>query len=529
MKKTTMNSKLLKLILLCLFTLLSSNFNAQDDSKNGDAKEEKNESDGQTTGGEEDESDGDEDDKEEQTTNDFSKTKTLEFGITQYLDFNLPEGKGALVGVKLEKLQGKKKKRLAREYYQRNYLNSENDGFKEETNKIITFEKKDDKTYTLKIPPLEANSFYRIKVTVVDKEPNLYSAFRLMHKEGNDDYFFVEKKWMSMIKEISKNNGDYKLFYTTTKPELLKYKDWISKFDMNNLNENERIALYDSTFVFFPILNFKPPSFSKVKHFADSIQKREIFKFPEDYDIFNSPDDKNFTSYYDYINIYNFFLENLKSSFDSNPALYFNDFYELVKLVKGKIQIANKSYLRDGLYGEAIKPNYIKTIDLIINSSTHDLSTYTEAFETGYKRFLTPDFGFVTYGQPDSENFRGTPFVGVNVALAPMNKNVPLDLSDKDPLKRLALHVGVTLESIAEENRRDDFFANKSLMLGFSYKFLTQATRFNFGGVLYKELDAINGNKSLAIYPYVGLSIDLEIRTWLHALVPSLTGNFKKD
>ncbi len=463
---------------------------------------------------------------EEQVANPITKTKTLEFGITQYLDFTLPKDKGGLVGVSLEKLAGKNRKKTARNYYQNNYIRDEDVSFKVVADKVITFNKKDDKTYTLKIPPLEANNFYKIKVTTVDKEANIYSAFKLMHEEGKDDYYTEEKKWMTMIKNISEAYKPYRLLYMAKKKEVMKFKNSLADLELKNISEKDKLTLTKLIYEAFPILNFNErPEFDKILNYAVFVKGNSDFSYKK-LDEFSKT---YFKSEYDYINIYNFYLNNLKEKFDDEPGKYYSDYTSLIKLVNEKIQEENDKYLEDGVYKETVRPNYLKEIKLILSNEILDLSTYTESFQTSYQRYLTADFGFITYGQPDSENFRGTPFVGVNIALSPMNKNVPLDLSDKNPLKRMAFHVGVTLESVAEDSRRDDFFNNKSLMAGFSYKVFTQATRLNFGGVFYKDIDAVSGDKSLAVYPYVGLSIDLEIRKWLHELVPSLTGNFKKE
>ena len=123
--------------------------------------------------------------------------------------------------------------------------------------------------------------------------------------------------------------------------------------------------------------------------------------------------------------------------------------------------------------------------------------------------------------QSNSTLTGGSPFVGVNISLTPVNKNTPYHLSDLSFSQRVSLHTGVILESLKEENIREDFFNGMSLMVGLGYKFGTQSTRINVGGILYNDINQITGGKSIAIQPYVALSIDIEIRKWLSEFIPS--------
>ncbi|MFD2588979.1 hypothetical protein ACFSQJ_18790 [Croceitalea marina] len=100
-------------------------------------------------------------------------------------------------------------------------------------------------------------------------------------------------------------------------------------------------------------------------------------------------------------------------------------------------------------------------------------------------------------------------------------------LSDLSCKQRLAFHTGITITSLEESNKREDFFNRVSWMIGGSYKAFTQATRLNTGVILYNKIDAISGDKSLGFAPYFGLSIDLEIGKWIQKSIPSIGGNFK--
>ena len=159
-----------------------------------------------------------------------------------------------------------------------------------------------------------------------------------------------------------------------------------------------------------------------------------------------------------------------------------------------------------------------------------NLSTYPNSFQTAFKRTLVPDFGYVAFINPGSNSASrgGSPFVGVSISLTAVNKNTPLALTKHSFSQRFAFHTGVILESIKEENVRDDFFQGMSLMIGGSYKVITQSTRIISGVIIYNKIDAVSASKSIAIQPYIGLSIDIEIRKWLAEIIPSFGKNFKK-
>ncbi len=171
-------------------------------------------------------------------------------------------------------------------------------------------------------------------------------------------------------------------------------------------------------------------------------------------------------------------------------------------------------------------PNYLKQIRPITqNVST--ISTHPLNFENSFKRSLVPDFGLLVNRFPGNE-YRGLPFVGVHIPFQPVNKDVSMAESRLSFGQRTSFHVGITLSSIAEENVRDDLFSNYSLMLGFGHKIIHHALRLNTGVIAYNKIDAVNGDKSFALTPYLGLSIDIEIRKWLEEIIPSFTENFKK-
>ncbi|CAM4367718.1 hypothetical protein [Gillisia limnaea] len=215
---------------------------------------------------------------------------------------------------------------------------------------------------------------------------------------------------------------------------------------------------------------------------------------------------------------------------DNKSFITHNDFENTVinSLEKEKEEYINNEK-KNNRPDESIS-NYIGQIArAVVYSKSNPVTTYPEKYETGYKRTLVPDFGYITYIPYEGSIKGGSPYVGVYISLSPVNKNIPLKLSQLSFSQRFSIHTGVTLNSLEKTGFRDDFFSNYSLMLGGGYKILTHSTRLNFGGVLFKKTDAISGNSSVAIQPYVGLSIDIEIRKWLEGIIPTFTKNLKAE
>jgi hypothetical protein len=144
-----------------------------------------------------------------------------------------------------------------------------------------------------------------------------------------------------------------------------------------------------------------------------------------------------------------------------------------------------------------------------LSSTTASLDFDTR---TGYT--ITPDFGYVYYGFQKDFNAM-TPYVGFQLEFRYFDKNIPFNLiHPKSPWHYLSFTTGLTLTSLKKEGKRDDFFASKSLLVGLGWR-LSSATRVTFGGILFNKEDVnpLIDNKRLTITPFVGLSIDLRIKS----------------
>lgn len=426
--------------------------------------------------------------------------------------------------------------RLKKEY-SKGYYNSLNRvEYFEKSNKVedlggkkVIYLKTDGDKVSVLVPPLKPNRFYQIKIPHSTRY-NLYSLFKAMNEEGFDkkDKYKENQDWMEIIQVLNLDT-DYKMVYIPSISELKDYKEKLKDFDLGDslpnvldiLTKTQKTLIRKITLESFEILNFrKNASIEKIIDFA---------KWASDLNEVTSEECGDFLKYFlipDYLRIYDFYFNNLKEK-----ILDYNDVENVKSVLQNAIR-AKKSFY--GMYPEANPaPNFIGPPMAVLTGAFMDLSgkqiaydsfnTFEFDFKTNFKRSLVPDFGYV-WNLPTIENGLngGQLFVGVNISLSPVNKNVPLTLSNLTPGQRLSIHTGITLNSLAKENFREDFFGSNSLLLGIGYKALTQSTRLNGGVLLFQQLDPINGSKSLGVHPYIGLSIDIEIKKWLESTIPNL-------
>ncbi len=436
------------------------------------------------------------------------------------------------------------KKSKSKGFYNTNNDDFYNKFFDAVPNVKVTWNKKDgdNNLYETVIPPLKPNRFYRLKASCYESE-SITGLFLMMHDEKNTNWFTEDKEWMKLLKLLSDKNGDYSITYDPTLAEMQHYKSLIKDIDLSDLDLKE--AEYISGITDAKEIEKKKEELKSKKAKiinALKIAAKRVFvilNFTENQDKYTDQDLVKYSKWIlsksefketdvtqfstdivdapDYVNVYNFYEKYLLGKFNDQtikPG-------KLLEEINDAVNMETETF-QDGQF----LPNYLGEFIPEILSNTVPISTYSTSFKSSYELSLVPDFGYVAYLSDNESTPRGgNLFVGVNISLSPSNKDVPLQISRLSIMQRLAIHTGVTIGSIEEANVRDNFFGNYSLLVGASYKVLTQGTRVNVGGMFYNKLDAINGSKSIAIQPYIGISIDLEIKKWLQSLFPNIKIN----
>jgi hypothetical protein len=166
-------------------------------------------------------------------------------------------------------------------------------------------------------------------------------------------------------------------------------------------------------------------------------------------------------------------------------------------------------------------PNYFSDINVF------DADTYTFDFQTRTSTYITPVFGYAVFGfQKDYTDF--VPYLGFQVNLQPMNRNVPFALiRNKTLLQRLCVTTAWTLRSVSSPGKRSDFFGNSSSLITAAGFKLSHVFMFNTGALWFKEInpDPYSTEKSLKASFTLSFSVNLAIHDLLNGftnLIPSL-------
>lgn len=198
------------------------------------------------------------------------------------------------------------------------------------------------------------------------------------------------------------------------------------------------------------------------------------------------------------------------------------DFRVLLSEFKSEIinnQINIQNYLSQDDTIKMIVNKNNDSQDLFFNVKNYSSTTTVLDFEKRSKFQITPDFGWIWYGF--QEDFNGfSPYLGFHINFRYINKNVPFN---RLPNKKCAdLHywsfmTAWSLTSIAEEGKREDFFANSTFLTGIGFR-INNALRVTAGVNWFYKLDPnpIIETKSIAVTPYIGLSVDLDVKQFLN-------------
>lgn len=136
-------------------------------------------------------------------------------------------------------------------------------------------------------------------------------------------------------------------------------------------------------------------------------------------------------------------------------------------------------------------------------------TTTTADGRTHQKNYVSIDAGVLYAGDLGI----GALYVGSNIYFRPVNKNAPLSTVSSIG-RRLAMTVGLTISSVADENEktRSDLFWNQSLVLGAGYR-LASSFRAGGGALVFRQSDPnpLVTRKSAAVTWYLSFSFDLDL------------------
>lgn len=161
---------------------------------------------------------------------------------------------------------------------------------------------------------------------------------------------------------------------------------------------------------------------------------------------------------------------------------------------------------------------------IILNGASHILN-----LETRSKNVITPDFGMAFPNLIQKNTSYGLlPYLGFHINFSPIDRDAVYRSYKKSLAQQLSLSVGVSMVSIKDSTtqiRKLNFFEKGSLLTGIGYR-LSEIIRIVGGYQWYFEVPVSNVavEKKFKGYPYLGVSVDLSIKSLLNGLGDILPG-----
>jgi len=143
------------------------------------------------------------------------------------------------------------------------------------------------------------------------------------------------------------------------------------------------------------------------------------------------------------------------------------------------------------------------------NERASSESVSTAEGRTEQKNYVSLDIGLLYAGDISI----GALYVGSNIYFRPVNKDAPLTAVSSLG-RRLALTVGVTVSSVADENNRtrSDLFWHQSFVLGGGYR-ITSSLRAGGGALIFRQSDPnpLVTSRTAAATWYASFSYDFDV------------------
>ncbi|GAB3858094.1 hypothetical protein GCM10028822_32840 [Hymenobacter terrigena] len=173
-------------------------------------------------------------------------------------------------------------------------------------------------------------------------------------------------------------------------------------------------------------------------------------------------------------------------------------------------------------------------------------TTVVASFESRTKFSITPDFGLVTtrIGKDGGNPYALMPYLGFQVNLRPLNRDIPFWMYKHKPLHYASIMVGYTQVSIDNGPKKSpgadsvaNFFNKSTLITGAGFR-LGNAVRLTGGLVWYFQYNTSNPDvkpivydrRRLQTWPFVGVSVDLSLTTLLNGIseiIPGISRRFQ--
>jgi len=139
------------------------------------------------------------------------------------------------------------------------------------------------------------------------------------------------------------------------------------------------------------------------------------------------------------------------------------------------------------------------------------------SFQSRAKSLVSADIGLAAV--------RGVgvvPYFGANFYFEPVNKAIPLSVRGS-PGDRLSLTIGLTTQSVAQANDRDNLFGSFALLAGAGYRF-ADPLRVTVGGMVLRDVpaDPLSTAQPVRVTPFLSLSLDWDVKETLGKITDKL-------
>lgn len=436
------------------------------------------------------------------------------FGVPIMKIIDLDTSEPKVIGFKLYKIKKKYK----------TYNNPCFECYEEEDRCVLHNLHANKKQYILHIPPLDPNSIYRLK-KVYEFPPDFISLLKELKKNSDSlvsikqykttNGIILADRWIKSLKFINKKLKNTTLYFSPSAEQLKNIKN---------------IQGTDHSYIKNQILMLIPEMATHRLESKDTFQKlKESIKKIRDTQLIEELGTQEYLKLYkdvDWVRLINFYIENrskLDRAIDTceNSNVQFNmiKFFDTFDAEqKAKHFIEDKDHFISNFHRGLIEISTRK--DILFNSYSFD-------FMTRAKSVITPDFGLCYYPPLLGSSLHGaSPFIGINISLKPINKNIPYIFSRKHIEDWLSFHLGFTLANIGHSSDQvSSLFWNQNLIAGVGLKPFGHSTRILFGTMVFKKNDPFRNISELALAPQMSISFDLEIGKWLHD-IKVLPSNF---
>jgi hypothetical protein len=145
-----------------------------------------------------------------------------------------------------------------------------------------------------------------------------------------------------------------------------------------------------------------------------------------------------------------------------------------------------------------------------IQSTVPLLTTSLGDFTTRHNWYVSADVGIAHAWEID----KSFTYVGMNVYLRPINKEVPLRGIKNTFTKRFSFLFGATLQELKRDGAFEGVMGNRTLVLGAGLRVL-DSIRVNGGVIVLNEFDPnpLVTSTTTAVSPFVAISVDWDVRS----------------